>query len=409
MKAVCFSGTHDVTVETVPDPELILPTDAIVRVSSTAICGSDLHLYNGYNPAMKKGDILGHEFMGEIVEVGSAVRRLKVGDRVVVPFNIACGMCYFCMREEYSACENSNPNGMDAAAVTGYPAAALFGYSHMYGGYAGGQAEYVRVPFADVGPLVVPPSVPDEQVLFLSDIFPTGYMAAENCNIRPGATVAIWGAGPVGLMAAISAQLLGAEQVICIDRTPERLQLAETRCGARTINFEQEDDVVEAIKEMTGGRGPDAVIDAVGMEAHGTGLMEIYDRAKQALRLQTDRPNALREAIQACRPGGTVSVPGVYSGIVDKLNFGVAFGKGLTFKMGQTHTHKYMPRLLEHVLNGDIDPSFVITHRVSLDDAPNAYAKFNAHDDGCVKVVMKPNGLAQSGAADPTRDQIRVE
>lgn len=390
MKAVCFSGLRDISVETVPDPQLILPTDAIVRVSSTAICGSDLHLYNGYNPAMKKGDILGHEFMGEVVDVGASVTKLKVGDRVVVPFNIACGACYFCARQEYSACECSNPNAMDVAAVTGYPAAALFGYSHLYGGYAGGQAEYVRVPYADVGPLVVPTGVPDEHLLFLSDILPTGYMAAENCDIRPGATVAIWGAGPVGLMAALSAQLLGAEQVICIDEVPERLDLAATRCGAETINFAECDDVVERIKELTGGRGPDSVIDAVGLEAHGTGLMELYDRTKQALRLQTDRPNALREAIQACRPGGTVSIPGVYAGIIDKMPMGVAFGKGLTFKMGQTHTHKYMPALLEHVLRGVIDPSFIISHRLQLDDAPNAYKWFNDKDRGCTKVVMTP-------------------
>ncbi len=390
MKAVCFSGLRDISVETVPDPELILPTDAIVRVSSTAICGSDLHLYNGFNPAMKKGDILGHEFMGEVVEVGSAVKKLKVGDRVVVPFNIACGVCYFCEREEFAACEMSNPSAIDLAAVTGYPAAALFGYSHLYGGYAGGQAEYVRVPYADVGPLVVPHDVNDEDVLFLSDILPTGYMAAENCDLRPGATVAVWGAGPVGLMAALSAQLLGAEQVICIDEVPERLELASTRCAAETINFQDCDDVVERIKELTGGRGADSVIDAVGLEAHGTGLVELYDRTKQALRLQTDRPTALREAIQACRPGGTVSIPGVYMGMIDKMPIGSAFGKGLTFKMGQTHTHKYMPRLLDHVLKGEIDPSFVISHRLTLDEAPGAYSDFDQKHDGCTKVVLKP-------------------
>ncbi len=390
MKAVCFSGLRDITVETVPDPEIILPTDAIVRVSSTAICGSDLHLYNGYNPAMKKGDILGHEFMGEVVDIGSAVKKLRIGDRVVVPFNIACGACYFCERQQYSACELSNPNGVESAALLGYPAGGLFGYSHMYGGYAGGQAEYVRVPFADVGPLVVPRDVPDDLLLFLSDILPTGYMAAENCDLRPGATVAIWGAGPVGLMAALSAQLLGAEQVICIDEVPERLELASSRCAAHTINFAECDDVVERIKELTGGRGPDSVIDAVGLEAHGTGLMELYDRTKQALRLQTDRPNALREAIQACRPGGTVSIPGVYAGIIDKMPMGVAFGKGLTFKMGQTHTHKYMRTLLNHVLKGDIDPSFVISHRIGLDGAADAYQAFNDKHDGCTKVVMSP-------------------
>lgn len=391
MKAVCYAGTQDISVEQVPDPEIILPTDIIVKVTSTAICGSDLHLYNGFNPAMKKGDILGHEFMGEVVEVGASVRRVKRGDRVVVPFNIACGACYFCGRDEYSACENSNPNPTLPEALTGYTAAGLFGYSHMYGGYAGGQAEYVRVPFGDVGPLVIPDGVPDEKVLFLSDIFPTGYMAAENCSIRPGATVAIWGAGPVGLMSALSARLLGAEQVVVIDRIPERLAAAERQCHARTLDYESDDDITESLKEMTGGRGPDAVIDAVGMEAHGTGASGMYDRAKQMLRLQTDRPTALRQAIQACRPGGTVSIPGVYMGMIDKMPMGIAFGKGLTFKMGQTHTHKYMGLLLHHVLQGDVDPSFIITHRVGLDDAPRAYAEFSEKRDGCVKVVMRPS------------------
>ncbi|MBC7896246.1 MAG: glutathione-dependent formaldehyde dehydrogenase [Cytophagaceae bacterium] len=390
MKAVCFSGRQKVTVDSVPEPTLIVPTDAIVRVSSTAICGSDLHLYNGYNPTMKEGDILGHEFMGEVVEVGSEVKRLRVGDRVVVPFNIGCGSCYFCNRDEWSACENSNPNAADLAAVTGYPGAGLFGYSHLYGGYAGGQAEYVRVPFADVGPLVIEEDVTDEQVLFLGDILSTGYMAAENCNIRPGGTVAIWGAGPVGLMSALCAKLFGAAQVINIDRVPERLDLAARGAGSMTINYEENDDVVEALKELTGGRGPDAVIDAVGMEAHGTGLEGFYDRAKHALRLQTDRPTALREAIQACRPGGTVSIPGVYSGMSDKFPIGIAFGKGLTFKMGQTHTHKYMAHLLRHIVRGDIDPSFIVTHRLSLDEAPHAYEEFNDKQDGCIKVVMKP-------------------
>ncbi len=394
MKAVCFADVHDVTVEEVPDPRILLPTDAIVRVSSTAICGSDLHLYNGFNPAMKRGDILGHEFMGEVVEIGADVRRLSVGDRVVVPFNIACGVCAFCERALYSGCEGSNPNAMDVAAVTGYAGAGMFGYSHLYGGYAGGQAEYVRVPFADVGPLVVPQGIDDEHLLFLSDILPTGYMAAENCDIQPGSTVAIWGAGPVGLMAALGARLLGAEQVVSIDRVPERLAMAEARCGARTLDFEQEDDIVEALKEMTGGRGPDAVIDAVGLEAHGTGVGGFYDRAKQVLRMQTDRPAALREAIQACRPGGTVSIPGVYAGMIDKMPMGVAFGKGLTFRMGQTHTHKYMPLLLDHIVAGDVDPSFIVTHRLGLDDAPAAYRDFNDKQDGCVKVVMKPTHAA---------------
>jgi threonine dehydrogenase-like Zn-dependent dehydrogenase len=390
MKAVCWNGKGDIVVERVPDPEILVRGDAIVRVTSTAICGSDLHLYNGHNPAMKKGDILGHEFMGEVVEVGAGVRRIQRGDRVVVPFNIACGACYFCERDEYSACENSNPSATDVAKLTGYPAAGLFGYSHLYGGYAGGQAEFVRVPFADVGPLVVPPELPDEQLLFLSDILPTGYMAAENCDIRPGATIAIWGAGPVGLMAALSARLLGAEQLIVIDRVPERLALATTACGATAVDYEETDDLVEVLKELTGGRGPDGVIDAVGMEAHGTGVSGLYDRAKMALKLQTDRPTALREAIQACRPGGTVSVPGVYMGAVDTFPIGVAFGKGLSFRMGQTHTHKYMPTLLDHVQNGHLDPSCIVTHRLTLADAPQAYHAFNAKEDGCIKVVMQP-------------------
>jgi threonine dehydrogenase-like Zn-dependent dehydrogenase len=390
MKAVCWNGKGEISVERVPDPTILARGDAIVRVTSTAICGSDLHLYNGHNPSMKKGDILGHEFMGEVVEVGAGVRRVRRGDRVVVPFNIACGACYFCERDEYSACENSNPNATDVAALTGYPAAGLFGYSHLYGGYAGGQAEYVRVPFADVGPLVVPPDLPDEQLLFLSDILPTGYMAAENCNIRPGATIAIWGAGPVGLMAALSARLLGAEQVVMIDRVPERLELATTACGATAINYETDDDLVETLKELTGGRGPDGVIDAVGMEAHGTGVGGLYDRAKVALKLQTDRPTALREAIQACRPGGTVSIPGVYMGAVDTFPIGAAFGKGLSFRMGQTHTHKYMATLLHHVQEGHLDPSCIITHSLTLDEAPQAYHAFNDKDDGCIKVVMKP-------------------
>ncbi len=396
MKAVVWNGAKTVDVETVPDPGILAPGDAILRITSTAICGSDLHLYNGLNPAMRKGDILGHEFMGIVEETGPGVRNLRRGDRVVVPFNIGCGHCYFCERDEWSACEMSNPNSREIAAVTGYPAAGLFGYSALYGGYAGGQAEYVRVPYADVGALVVPPEVEDERVLFLGDIFPTGYMAAENCDIRPGATVAIWGAGPVGLMAARSAWLLGAEQVIVIDRVPERLRLATDKCGAVALNYEEVDDLVETLKEMSGGRGPDAVIDAVGLEAHGTGVGGLYDKAKQALRLQTDRPTALRQAIQACRPGGTVSIPGVYMGAADKFPIGVAFGKGLTFRMGQTHTHRYMSLLLRHIMNGDIDPSFIITERVALEDAPRAYERFEEKQDGCIKVVMKPRMSSSS-------------
>jgi threonine dehydrogenase-like Zn-dependent dehydrogenase len=390
MKAVCWSGVGEVSVETVPDPHIIDPGDAIIRVTTAAICGSDLHLYDGYIPAMKKGDILGHEFMGEVVEVGSEVKNLVRGDRVVVPFNISCGRCYFCQREEWSLCENSNPSWRALATAFGYPGAGLFGYSHLYGAFAGGQAEYVRVPFADVGPLKVHDDLPDERVLFLGDIFPTGYMAAENCNIRPGDSIAIWGAGPVGQMAGLSARMLGAEQVIMIDRVPERLAMAMDRVSAVPIDYEKSDDLIEELKELTGGRGPDAVIDAVGMEAHGDGIGGVYDKAKQALRMESDRPTALREAIQACRPGGTVSIPGVYGGVIDKMPIGAAFGKGLQFRMGQTHTHRYMRPLLERIVRGEVDPSFVITHRITLDEAPDAYRAFRDKKDGCIKVVLKP-------------------
>lgn len=389
MRAVCWNGKYDVGVFDVPDPKILNPHDAIIRITTTAICGSDLHLYDGYIPTMEKGDILGHEFMGEVVEVGSEVRNLIKGDRVVVPFTIACGQCFFCKQQLWSACDNTNPNASMAEKLYGFSGSGLFGYSHMMGGYAGGQAEYVRVPFADVGPIKVPEGLEDEQVLFLSDIFPTGYMAAENCNIRPGDTVAIWGCGPVGQFAIKSAYLLGAERVIAIDNAPERLRMAAEQGGALTLNFDDE-DIFDKLKEMTGGLGPDACIDAVGLEAHGTSIDAIYDRAKTALYMGTDRPHALRQAIHACRKGGTVSVPGVYGGFLDKIPFGAAFAKGLTFKMGQTHVHKYMKPLLSKIENGDIDPSFVITHRLSLDDAPSGYETFKKKDDECIKVVMKP-------------------
>jgi threonine dehydrogenase-like Zn-dependent dehydrogenase len=389
MRAVCWNGKYDVGVYDVPDPKILNPHDAIIRITTTAICGSDLHLYDGYIPTMEKGDILGHEFMGEVVEVGSAVRNLVKGDRVVVPFTIACGQCFFCKQQLWSACDNTNPNASMAEKLYGFSGSGLFGYSHMMGGYAGGQAEYVRVPFADVGPTKIPEGLEDEQVLFLSDIFPTGYMAAENCNIRPGDTVAIWGCGPVGQFAIKSAYLLGAERVIAIDNAPERLRMAAEQGGALTLNFDDE-DIFDKLKEMTGGLGPDACIDAVGLEAHGTSIDAIYDRAKTALYMGTDRPHALRQAIHACRKGGTVSVPGVYGGFLDKLPFGAAFAKGLTFKMGQTHVHKYMKPLLSKIENGDIDPSFVITHRLSLDDAPSGYETFKKKDDECIKVVLKP-------------------
>jgi threonine dehydrogenase-like Zn-dependent dehydrogenase len=390
MKANCWYGKNDLRVEEVADPKILNPRDAIVKISSTAICGSDLHLYNGFVPGMEKGDILGHEFMGEIVEVGAGVENLKAGDRVVVPFPISCGRCFFCKEGMTSCCENSNPNAPLAETLWGHSPAGLFGYSHLLGGYAGGQAEYARVPFADVGPVKIPDGMSDEQVLFLSDIFPTGYMAAENCNIQPGDTVAVWGCGPVGLFAIKSAFLLGAERVIAIDRVPERLQLAREKTGAEILNFEEVSSVVEALRELTGGRGPDACIDAVGMEAHGPAVEYAYDRFKQALMLETDRPIALREAILACRKGGTVSVPGVYGGFVDKIPMGAVVNKALTIKSGQTHVHRYLQPLLELIEKGDVDPSFVITHRVPLEEAPDAYKMFAEKQDECVKVVLKP-------------------
>jgi threonine dehydrogenase-like Zn-dependent dehydrogenase len=389
MRAVTWEGKNNVQVSNVPDPEIRNPHDAIVKVCLTAICGSDLHLYNGYIPTMKSGDVLGHEFMGEVVEVGHDVKNLAKGDWVVAPFAIACGRCFFCERNMWSLCDNTNPNARIADTAYGYSGAGLFGYSHMYGGYPGGQAEYVRVPFADVGPIKIYEDLRDEQVLFLSDIFPTGYMAAENCNIQPGDTVAVWGCGPVGLLAMKSAFMLGAERVIAIDRVPCRLKRAVEDCCAETINYELV-NVLEALKEMTGGRGPDACIDAVGMESHGIGPEHLYDRAKQALMLESDRPSTLHETIHACRKGGTVSIPGVYGGFIDKFPIGAAFGKGLTLKMGQTHVHKYMRLLLDRICRGDIDPSFVISHKFSLDDAPRAYRVFREKTDGCIKVVMKP-------------------
>jgi threonine dehydrogenase-like Zn-dependent dehydrogenase len=390
MKAVCWTGAGSVDVETVPDPSLLDDRDIVLRITSSAICGSDLHIYDGYIPTMKKGDILGHEFMGEVVERGRGVKTLKVGDRVVVPFNISCGSCEPCTRQRFSACENSNPSWNQNAMLNGYTGGGLFGYSHLYGAFSGGQAQYVRVPFADVGPVAVPDDLSDDQVLFLSDIFPTGYMAAENCDIQPGDTIAIWGAGPVGQMAIKSAYLLGAERVIAIDRVPERLEMARAHGSAEPVNYEETDDVVELLKELTGGRGPDSVIDAVGMEADSNGVSGLYDKTKHALRLQTDRPTALRQAIQACRPGGTVSIPGVYGGVIDKMPMGAAFAKGLTFKMGQTHTQKYMRPLLDRISRGEIDPSFVITHQVTLDQVPDAYHTFREKEDGCIKVVIKP-------------------
>jgi threonine dehydrogenase-like Zn-dependent dehydrogenase len=387
MKALCWEGKHTVHVKTVPDPRILNPGDAIIKVTSAAICGSDLHLYDGYIPTMQKGDILGHETMGEVVELGPNVKKLKVGDRIVIPFDIGCGHCHYCKNDQYSACDNSNPNSVLADKLYGYSGSGLYGYSHMYGGYAGGQAEFIRVPYADTNSIVIPAGLPDEKVLFLSDIFPTGFMAAENCNIQRGDTVAIWGAGPVGQMAIRSAFMLGAERVLAIDHYDSRLKMAEA-AGAETINFDDVDGVLDEIKYRTGGRGPDSCIDAVGLEAHGHTITATIDRVKAAAFLATDRPDALRQAIQACKKCGTVSVPGVYGGLLDKVPFGAAFGKGLTFKMGQTHTQKYMQPLLERIQNGEIDPSFVITDRISIDDGPEAYKKFNEKKDECIKVVI---------------------
>ena len=393
MRAVCYHGKEDVRVETVPDPKILNPRDAIVKITATAICGSDLHIYDGYIPTMEKGDVLGHEFMGEVVEVGRDNNKLRVGDRVVVPFTIACGNCFFCKEQLWSLCDNSNPNAWMLEKITGFSGSALFGYSHMYGGYPGGQAEYARVPFADVGPLRVPTSLSDEQVLFLSDILPTGYMAAENCHIQPGDTVAVWGCGPVGQFAIQSAFLLGAERVIAIDRVPERLALAAAHSRAEVLNY-SDVDVADTLRTMTGGQGPDACIDAVGLEAHGTTLDAWYDVAKTSMYMATDRTHALRQAISCCRKGGTVSIPGVYGGLLDKFPLGAAFAKGLTLKMGQTHMHRYMPGLLDRIERGEIDPSFIITHRVTLDDAPKMYRVFRDKRDACIKVVMKPDGRA---------------
>jgi threonine dehydrogenase-like Zn-dependent dehydrogenase len=390
MKANSWMRPNRVEVLDVPDPQILQPTDAVVQITSTAICGSDLHLLDGYVPTMMRGDILGHEFMGEVVETGSEVRTLAVGDRVVVPFPIACGACWSCRHELYSLCENSNPNATMAEKLWGHSPAGIYGYSHLTGGYPGGQAQLARVPWADVNPLKVPEGMPDEQVLFLSDILPTGYMGAEMCDLKGGEVVAVWGAGPVGQFAIASARLLGAEQIIAIDRFPYRLQMAYEKAGATDIiNYEQE-DVLETLKALTGGRGPDACIDAVGMEAHSPRIDYAYDRAKQAMRLETDRPLALREAIMACRNGGVVSVIGVYGGFVDKFPMGSVMNRSLTIRSGQCHVQRYMRPLLERIQAGELDPSFVITHRLPLDEAPRGYELFKHKQDDCVKVVLRP-------------------
>lgn len=390
MRALCWHGTRDVRVDTVPDPVIVEPTDAIIRVTSTAICGSDLHLYNGYMLTMEEGDVIGHEPMGLVQEVGSAVKTLKVGDRVVVPFTIACGSCFFCKKTLFSCCDTTNPNAETARKLMGHSPAGLFGYSHMLGGYAGGQAEYLRVPHADVGPIKIESGLEDDKVLFLSDIFPTGYMAAENAEIEPGDTVAVWGCGPVGQFCIQSCWMFGAGRVIAIDRVPERLALAAREGRAETINFDDE-DVYDRLIDMTKGRGPDRCIDAVGTEAHSFGSIDaVVDKVKQSMMLGTDRPHVLRQAIMCCRKGGTISVPGVYLGLLDKIPFGAAMNKALTMKMGQTHVQRYLKPLLEMIENGQIDPSFVITHRLPLEDAPAAYEVFRDKQDECIKVVLKP-------------------
>ncbi len=395
MKAVTWHGTHDIRIDTHPDPEIKDTTDIIIKVTSTGICGSDLHLYNGIMPAMKEGDIIGHEPMGEVVEVGSEVTRHKVGDRVVVPFTIACGQCWFCKRQLFSLCDNTNPNAGMVSKVMGHSPSGLFGYSHLLGGFPGGQAQYLRVPHANVGPIKVPDGMDDDQVLFLSDIFPTGYMGAENAEIEEGDTVAVWGCGPVGQFTIQSAWMLGAGRVIAIDMVPERLEMAKTHGKAEVIDTSKQ-NVYDALQEMTDGRGPDRAIDAVGTESHAAGgLMEkainAYDTVKQKVKLEQDRPHVFREAVKCVRKGGTVSVPGVYTGFADKIPMGTIMNKALTIKSGQTHMQRYMEPLLQKIVDGDIDPSFVITHTAPLDDAPDLYQKFRDKEDGCIKVVLKPH------------------
>lgn len=390
MKAVCWMGKSKIETLEVPDPTLLNPHDAIIRITRTAICGSDLHLFDGFIPTMEQGDILGHEFMGTVEETGKEVTNLKRGDRVVVPFTIACGNCLFCKKQLWSACDNTNPNAHLMEKMYGYSGSGLFGYSHMMGGYAGGQAQYARVPFANVGPLKIESDLPDEKVLFLTDIFPTGYMAAENANIEEGDTVAVWGCGPVGLFAISSAFMLGAARVIAIDRFPERLELAR-KLGAVTVDYTEEDvSVLTALKDLTGGIGPDCAIDAVGLESHFNDLQGVYDAVKTKVFLETDRPGVLRQAIMAVRKGGTLSIPGVYGGLLDKVPFGAAFGKGIQMRMGQTHMHKYMKPLLERIEKGQIDPSFLISHRITLDEAPKMYEIWRDKKEKVTKIVIDP-------------------
>jgi threonine dehydrogenase-like Zn-dependent dehydrogenase len=389
MRALCWNGVNDLRVETVPDPKIINPHDAILRVTKSTTCGSDLHFIDGYLPTMREGDVIGHEFMGEVLEVGPEVKKIRKGDRVVVPSIIACGQCWYCQHDLFSHCDNTNPKAELQEPLFGYPTAGIYGYTHAFGGYAGAHAQYVRVPFADNDCFKVPEGLSDEQALFASDAAPTGYMGADFCNIQPGDIVAVWGCGGVGLMAQQSAYLLGAERVIGIDRFPERLQMAREHARAETIDYTAVDSVVETLKEMTGGRGPDACIEAVGMEAHGTGLQYAYDKVKQLLHLHTDRGEALRQAILACRKGGTLSILGVY-GLVDKFPIGTIMNKGLTVRTAQQHGQKYVPRLLEHAVRGELDPSYLVTHRFSLEDAPRGYEMFKKKEDGCVRAVFTP-------------------
>ncbi|HEY0791303.1 MAG TPA: zinc-dependent alcohol dehydrogenase [Chthoniobacterales bacterium] len=391
MKAICWQGIHKVGVETVPDPHLINPHDIILKVLATTICGSDLHLYDGYIPFMETGDIIGHEFMGEVAEAGPAVKKLAAGDRVVVASVIGCGECYYCRRDLWSLCDNSNPNAHLAEKLWGYSPCGIFGYSHLVGGYAGSHAEYVRVPFADQGARKLPDGITNEQALFISDAFPTGFMAADLCGLQGGEVVAVWGAGAVGLFAIKSAYLLGAERVIAIDRYPERLAMAANRFGAQTLDYTKV-DVQTALRELTGGRGPDACIDAVGMEAHHPGIEGAYDRIKQTFRLETERPHVLREAILSCRKGGTLSIIGVYGGLADKIPLGALMNKGLQLRSGQMHAQRYLDRLIDYVASGEVDPSVMVTHRMALDEAGHAYKMFKHKEGGCLRVVFEPFG-----------------
>ena len=389
MKALCWNGINDLRVERVPDPEIVNPRDAILKVRMSTTCGSDLHFIDGYIPSMRAGDVIGHEFMGQVVEVGSEVKTIKRGDRVVVPSFISCGNCWYCQHDLYSLCDNTHPKPELQTPLLGHHTAGIYGYTHAFGGYAGSHAEYIRVPHADVDCFVVPEGVRDEQALFLSDAAPTGFMGADFCNIQPGDVIAVWGAGGVGQMAAQSAFLLGAERVIVIDRFPERLHMVKEKTGCETINYEKVDSVTDVLAMLTGGRGPDACIDAVGMEAHGTGIGYGYDRVKQALHLHTDRGSALREAIYACRKGGTLSMMGVY-GLMDKFPLGILMNKGITLRTGQQHGQKYVPRLLEYVEKGKLDPSYLATHYFPLEQGPQAYDMFKKKKDGMVRAVFTP-------------------